>query len=105
MIELTDAAISKTIEKTSEAGILGIRLGVKSGGCAGFEYIFDYCDKKRYDDDVIDYGKFKVFIDEISAKYLNGVTLDYVKEGINEQFKIVNPNESISCGCGVSVGF
>ena len=105
MIELTDAAILKPIEKTSQAGVPGIRLGVKSGGCAGFEYIFDYCDQKHYDDDVLDFGKFKVFIDEVSHRYLEGVTLDYVKEGINEQFKIINPNESVSCGCGVSVAF
>ena len=105
MIELTDAAISKTIEKTSTAGVLGIRLGVKSGGCAGYEYIFDYCDKKHYDDDVLDFGKFKIFIDETSHRYLDGLTLDYVKEGLQEEYKIINPKETVSCGCGVSVGF
>ena len=105
MIELTDAAISKTIEKTSEAGVLGIRLGLKPNGCAGFEYTFDYCDKSLANDNVIDFGKFKVFIDETSHQNLDGLTLDYVKEGINEEFKIINPKETVSCGCGVSVAF
>ena len=57
------------------------------------------------DDHVFDYGHFKVVIDSLSLPYLADATLDYVYEGINEQFKIINPKEVSSCGCGVSVQF
>ena len=57
------------------------------------------------DDHVFDYGHFKVVIDSLSLPYLADATLDYIYEGINEQFKIINPKEVSSCGCGVSVQF
>ena len=53
----------------------------------------------------IDYGKFGVVIDKVSVPYLVGMTLDYVKEGLNEVFKFINPKEASSCGCGVSINF
>ena len=57
------------------------------------------------DDNVVDYGKFKILVNHASTPFLQGSTLDYIKEGINEYFKIINPNEVSSCGCGVSVQF
>jgi iron-sulfur cluster assembly protein len=51
------------------------------------------------------YGKFTVVVDELSVPYLSGSTLDWVKEGLNEFFKIINPKEQSSCGCGVSIQF
>ena len=54
---------------------------------------------------MVDYGKFKIVVDDISLPFLNGSTLDYQREGLNEFFKIINPNEIASCGCGVSVQF
>lgn len=105
MIELTNAAISKAIERTSENGRGAIRLGVTGGGCAGYEYIIEYAGVIGSDDTVEDYGKFKLVIDNMSLPYLEGSTLDWVKDGINEYFKIINPQEVSSCGCGVSVQF
>ena len=105
MIELTDAAILKAIERTSEANRQNIRLGVTGGGCAGFEYIIEYADAPNQDDLVEDYGKFKLVVNTMSIPYLEGATLDWVKDGINEYFKIINPQEVSSCGCGVSVQF
>ena len=104
MIELTDAAILKAIERTKEGGRGTIRLGVTGGGCAGYEYVFAE-DTIREGDEVIDYGKFSFLIDKNSQPVLEGMTLDYIKEGINEFFKFINPNEQSSCGCGVSVQF
>lgn len=100
MIEVSDIAIQKLIEKN----VSTVRLGVTGGGCAGFEYVFAE-DVIREGDEVIDYGKFSFLIDTLSQPFLNGMTLDYIKEGLNEYFKFINPNEQSSCGCGVSVQF
>ena len=100
MIEVTDIAIAKLIERNVD----NVRLGITGGGCAGYEYIFAE-DNIKDGDEVLDYGKFNLLIDRMSQPYLSGMTLDYVKEGINEFFKFLNPNEQSSCGCGVSVQF
>ena len=103
VIELTDEAITKAMERCSNEK--NIRLGVTGGGCAGFEYVIEYADNINPDDYVVDYGKFKILVNHASTPFLQGSTLDYIKEGINEYFKIINPNEVSSCGCGVSVQF
>ena len=100
MIEVTDIAITKLISRN----VKNVRLGITGGGCAGYEYIFAE-DNIKDGDEVLDYGKFNLLIDRMSQPYLSGMTLDYVKEGINEFFKFLNPNEQSSCGCGVSVQF
>ena len=105
MVEFTDAAILKAIERTENDSRDTIRLGVTGGGCAGFEYIIGYADSVGNDDTILDYGKFKIAINEMSKPYLKDSTLDWVREGLNEYFKIINPNEIASCGCGVSVQF
>ena len=104
MIEFTDAAISKAIEKTSTSSSDTIRIGITGGGCAGYEYVFRL-DSPTPEDNIIDYGKFKVAIDPMSVEYIQGTTVDWVQEGLNEFFKLLNPNETSSCGCGVSVQF
>ena len=83
----------------------GIRLGVTSGGCAGYEYVIEYSDLPIEGDSVLDFGKFNIVINKESLPFLTGCTLDWVVDGINEYFKIINPNEEASCGCGVSVQF
>ena len=105
VIELTDGAISKAIERTETGNRSGIRLGVTGGGCAGFEYYIEYVDSITESDTVLDYGKFNIVVDSVSLPYLEGSTLDWVIDGINEYFKIINPKEVSSCGCGVSVQF
>jgi len=104
-IELTDEAIQKLVEKQTKEQFSYIRIGVTGGGCAGFEYIFDVDTQKNSYDVVIDYGKFKFLIDSNSVPYLNGMTIDYVKEGLNEFFKFHNDKEESSCGCGTSINF
>ena len=103
-MELSDEAIQKLIEKTKDGNDI-IRVGLTGGGCAGYEYIFDYESTINGDDHVYDYGKFQIVIDSVSLPYLSDATLDYIHEGINESFKIINPREVSSCGCGVSVQF
>jgi len=105
VIEVTDKAYERASAKCNEAKSEGIRIALKGGGCAGFEYIFDYCNTASPDDVVVDYGEIKFFIDSESRPYLEGLTLDFVKSGINEEFKVYNPNEVGKCGCGVSAYF
>ena len=100
MIEVTDIAIAKLIEKQVDKD----RLGVTGGGCSGYEYVF-IRDEYQDGDLEIDYGKFKFLIDRMSQPFLNGMTLDYEQQGLNETFTFQNPNEEASCGCGVSITF
>mgnify|MGYP006235911893 CR=1 FL=1 len=104
-IELTDSAILQLLERTEGKGVSEIRLGITGGGCGGYEYIFDYNTTNDPSDQVIDFGKFTIHIDNISRPYLNNLVLDYVKKGINEEFTFENPNVQATCGCGVSMTF
>jgi iron-sulfur cluster assembly protein len=102
MVEVTDSAIQQLIKKN----VSFIRLGVKGGGCAGYEYfIEDTSDFINISDKLVSFGKFTVVLDKESVPYLSGSTLDWVQEGLNEFFKIINPKEESSCGCGVSIQF
>ena len=104
-MELTDAAISKAIEKTENSNPDNIRVGVTGGGCAGYEDFIEYANEINIDDTVVDYGKFKLVMDKISIPFLEEATLDWEQQGLNESFKINNPKETASCGCGISIGF
>ena len=97
---MSDIAIEKRLERK----VKSVRRGVTGGGCAGYEYVLAE-DTIKDGDEVIDYGKFSFLIDKNSQPFIKGMTLDYIKEGINEFFKFINPNEQSSCGCGVSVQF
>tara|TARA_B100000131_G_scaffold278090_1_gene282351 strand:- start:26 stop:343 length:318 start_codon:yes stop_codon:yes gene_type:complete len=105
MLELTDNAIQQLLSKTEEQGNDTIRIGITGGGCAGYEYVFDFAQQVNDDDNILDFGKFMIVIDPTSVPYLKGATLDYVTEGINSQFKFANPNVQMACGCGVSIQF
>ena len=105
MLDLTDAAINQAISQTQDNGNDTIRIGVTGGGCTGFKYIFDFASSVNSSDHILDYGKFKIVIDELSLPYFSDASLDYIQEGLNQSFKIINPNETASCGCGVSVQF
>ena len=105
MIELTDEAFTQAMDRVQREQSKGIRLALKGGGCAGFEYVMSYCSDSIPGDEIIDYGPITFYIDEASKPYLDGVQLDYVRKGVNEQFVFNNPNETGSCGCGVSAYF
>jgi iron-sulfur cluster assembly accessory protein len=104
MIEVTDEALAKAIQKSEDDGRSVIRVGVTGGGCAGFEYIFRW-DEATPADYIVDYGKIKFAIDELSRPYIEGSTITWEQLGLNEQFKIINPKEQSACGCGVSIIF
>jgi len=81
---------------------LGLRLGIKTTGCSGLAYVLEFVDDLNEDDSVFDIDNVKIIIDGKSLVYLNGIELDFVKEGLNEGFKFTNPNAKGECGCGES---
>ena len=81
---------------------VGLRLGVRPSGCSGMSYIVEYADTAEEVDEVFEEHGVKVIIDPKSLIYLNGTQLDFVREGLNEGLKFVNPNEKSRCGCGES---
>ena len=105
MITLTEKAYDKVKSQLQKRGTgVGIRLGVKTTGCSGLAYTLEYVDV--YDDEigVINYAQkdFAVLVDMKSDIYLNGLIMDWVRNGLNEGFDFKNPNEKDRCGCGES---
>ena len=78
------------------------RITVLGGGCAGFQYKFDFDKIKNKDDIIIKTSKFNLLIDSTSIELIKGSKIDYVTELIGSSFKISNPHASSSCGCGTS---
>ena len=104
VITLTDGAASriKEIMSKDESKSLGVRIGIKSGGCAGMSYIMEYAKKINPNDEVIEDKGVKVFIDPGAIMYLLGTEMDYKKEQFSSSFIFKNPNETERCGCGES---
>lgn len=102
---LTDKAV-RMIELTrQEEGLdadAGLRVAVRGGGCSGFEYALDFETEARDGDYVYDQGTLKVFVDPLSARYLEGTRIDYVMGAQGAGFKFDNPKAVGSCGCGSS---
>lgn len=81
---------------------LGLRLGIKTTGCSGLAYVLEFVDDLNDDDELYDIDGVKIIIDAKSFIYLQGIELDFVKEGLNEGFQFNNPNAKGECGCGES---
>ncbi len=94
------AEVKRMIAKEKREGV-GLRVGVKGGGCSGLSYFLEFTEKKDKDNE-FDYEGVKVFVDPKSDLYLNGTTLDYVDTLQEKGFRFVNPNASKTCGCGES---
>ncbi|PJE79733.1 Iron-binding protein IscA [invertebrate metagenome] len=102
-VTMTDAAARHIRRQLSLRGQgIGIRLGVRTSGCSGMAYVFEFVDSAIADDKVFNYEDVSLFVDEKSLVYLDGTELDFVKEGLNEGFKFNNPNVISECGCGES---
>ncbi len=92
--------VSRFVEKRGSG--LGVRLGVRTTGCSGLSYTLEYVDKLGVGDAVFEDRGVKIVVDEKSLVYLEGTTLDFAREGLNEGFRFINPNEKARCGCGES---
>ena len=104
VITLSDNAANriKEIISNDETKSVGVRVGVKSGGCAGMSYIMEYAKKINPTDEIIEDKGVKVFIDPSAIMYLLGTEMDYKKEQFSSTFIFKNPNETERCGCGES---
>ena len=102
-INLSDSAkehVLKVLEK-DENGI-GLRVGVKTTGCSGYQYVIETAKEINEEDLEIESNGVKIIVDEKSLRYLAGTELDFKREGLNSGFKFINPNVEESCGCGES---
>ena len=79
-------------------------MGVRTTGCSGMAYTLEYVDKYEGEEGIINYAQpdFVVLVDLKDTVYLDGMTIDYVRQGLNEGFEFINPNERDRCGCGES---
>ena len=104
VIKLSDNAANriKDIISNAQKETLGVRVGVKSGGCAGMEYVLEYAEAVNPNDEMIEDKGVKVFIDPSAIIYLIGTVMDYKKDEFSSSFVFNNPNETERCGCGES---
>lgn len=103
MIYITENATKKVQEQLLNRGSgLGIRVGVKTTGCNGYAYTLEFADEQTEYDHEFKMDTFSILIDNKSMSFLDGVTIDYVKKGLNEGFEYINPREKSRCGCGES---
>ena len=104
IIKLSDNAANriKEIMSKAEKNSVGVRIGVKSGGCAGMSYVMEYAKQINPKDEMIEDKGVKVFVDSSAIMYLLGTEMDYKKEQFSSSFIFKNPNETERCGCGES---
>ncbi len=102
-ITMTEAAarhVNRSLTKRGKG--LGVRLGVWATGCSGLAYKVEYVDEGVPEEVIFEQHGVKVLVDPKSLSYIDGTELDYVREGLNEGFKFLNPRERDRCGCGES---
>ena len=104
VIKFSDNAANRIKEIMSKADntAIGVRVGVKSGGCAGMSYMMEYAKEAKKNEEIIEDKGVKVFIDANAVMYLLGTEMDYKKDKFSSQFIFKNPNETERCGCGES---
>ncbi|WMY97416.1 MAG: iron-sulfur cluster assembly accessory protein [Arsenophonus sp.] len=102
-IFLTQKAAAYLISFLKKSGKSAeLRLDVKKSGCSGMSYVVKYLDKIKDTDLVFEDKGIKIIVDSKNIKYLNGLELDFVKNGLNKSLKFNNPNIKEKCGCGLS---
>jgi iron-sulfur cluster assembly protein len=105
MITVTDTAAQKIQQQLRRRGRgVGIRIGVRTTGCSGLAYTLEYVDEYTMEPGVTNFGQpeFVLLVDAKSLAYMDGLTMDWVRNGLNEGFEFLNPNERDRCGCGES---
>jgi len=105
VMKLTEAAAQRITELTKRADseIVGLRVGIKNGGCAGQSYTVEYAHEVRPSDEVVEDRGVKILIDPKAVLFLLGTEMDYKVDKMSAQFIFNNPNQTGACGCGESV--
>lgn len=105
VVTLTDAAAARVKEIMDKADkpYVGLRVGVKNGGCAGQEYVFEYAETKGPIDEVVEDKGVTILIEPKAVLFLIGTEIDYEVSKLSSKFVFHNPNETDACGCGESV--
>jgi iron-sulfur cluster assembly protein len=105
VMSLTDAAANrvKDIIARADKSIVGVRVGVKNGGCAGMSYTMEYAESVSPLDEVVEDKGVKVLIDPKAVLFLLGTEMDFQTTKLSSQFVFNNPNQTSACGCGESV--
>jgi iron-sulfur cluster assembly protein len=104
MVNLSDIAAEKVrgfLGQQETEGEVGLRVGVRGGGCSGFQYALAL-DERREDDHVFEHGEISILVDSASLRYVDGSTVDYAESMMGAGFEVNNPNVVASCGCGSS---
>lgn len=105
VMRLTDAAAARIREimEKSDGRFIGVRVGVKNGGCAGMSYTMDYAESQNPLDEVVEDKGVRILIDPKAVMFLIGTEMDYAREKLASRFIFRNPNQTDACGCGESV--
>jgi len=105
VVTLTDAAAARVREiiGNSDKPIVGLRVGVKNGGCAGMSYTMEYAEDIGQFDEVVEDKGVKVLIDPKAVLFLLGTEMDFQVDKLSARFVFNNPNQTSACGCGESV--
>lgn len=109
---ITETALAQIKKNLESANTKALRVGVKKSGCSGFKYVIDFAQEVLADDVIlndevlkestINYDNLLIIANKSSLDLLEGATLDYVKQGLNQSFKFSNPKATAECGCGES---
>jgi iron-sulfur cluster assembly protein len=103
VLKLTDAAASRIAELMAKGEGVGLRVGVKNGGCAGMEYTMEWASERKPFDEVVEDKGATVLIEAKALMFLLGTEMDYQAGMLKSGFVFNNPNQTSACGCGESV--
>ncbi|CAI0866004.1 iron-sulfur cluster assembly scaffold protein [Serratia marcescens] len=104
-ISLSDSAVRQITKlMQQDPQVKGLQLGVKQSGCAGFAYVLDLTREPADDDLLFERDGAKLYVPLKAMPFIDGTTVDYVREGLNQIFKFNNPKAQHACGCGESFG-
>ncbi|SON56494.1 Iron-sulfur cluster assembly protein [Hartmannibacter diazotrophicus] len=105
VMTITDRAAERVREimENAENDVIGVRVGVKNGGCAGMSYTLDYVSEPQPGEDRIDDKGVSIFIDPKAVLFLLGTEMDFETSELRSGFTFQNPNQVSACGCGESV--
>jgi iron-sulfur cluster assembly protein len=102
-IRLTESAAKQIQAQLAKRGKgVGLRVGVKKIGCSGWGYTYDFADALNAEDQAFDAHGARVVVDKEALAFLDGSTVDFVREGLKQVYRIENPNVDATCGCGES---